>query len=158
MDTRSEILYTYTVSADDRLARQAIDDFSRSQRADGLLNCSYPNMNPNVIPGFSIYFILMVHDHMMYFGDRELVRRYLPTIDRILVFFRTYRRPEGLVDKLGDVNLEGACWSFIDWAEAKGRAPGAPDHGEPALCAGAPEGSGAERLDRKARYGQGIPG
>ena len=117
MDTRSEILYTYTVSADDRLARQAIDDFSRSQRADGLLNCSYPNMNPNVIPGFSIYFILMVHDHMMYFGDRELVRRYLPTIDRILDFFRTHRRPEGLVDKLGDVNLEGACWSFIDWAE-----------------------------------------
>ena len=54
-DTRSEILYTYAVSADDRLARQAIDDFASSQRADGLLNACYPNKNANVIPGFSIY-------------------------------------------------------------------------------------------------------
>ena len=53
-DTRSEILYTYAVSADDRLARQAIDDFASSQRADGLLNACYPNKNANVIPGFSI--------------------------------------------------------------------------------------------------------
>ena len=61
-DTRSQILYTYAVSADDRLARKAIDDFRRSQREDGLLNASYPNRNENVIPGFSIYYILMIHD------------------------------------------------------------------------------------------------
>ena len=54
MDSRSEILYTYAVSMDDRLARQCMDDFRRAQRYDGLLNCSYPNSEPNVIPGFSI--------------------------------------------------------------------------------------------------------
>ena len=117
MDTRSEILYTYAVSADDRLARQAIDDFSRSQRPDGLLNASYPNKNANVIPGFSVYWILMLHDHMMYFGDRELVARYLPAAARILDFFHVHRSFEGLVDKIGGENGKAPRWSFIDWAE-----------------------------------------
>ena len=126
MDTRSEILYTYAVSADDRLARQAIDDFRRAQRPDGLLNCSYPNVNVNVIPGFSLYYILMVHDHMMYFGDRELVRRNLPAIGRVLDFFAAHRTADGLVDKVGGVNGQAEFWSFIDWAE-----PWMPSQGMP---------------------------
>ena len=116
MDTRSQILYTYAVSADDRLARNAIDDFSRSQRPDGLLNCSYPNINTHVIPGFSIYFILMLHDHMMYFGNRALIRRYMPTVEGILDFFGNHLTGDGLVDKVGGVLMKSPFWSFIDWA------------------------------------------
>ena len=116
MDARAEILYTYAVSADDRLARRAIDDFCRAQRPDGLLNCSYPNVNVNVIPGFSMYFILTVHDHMMYFGDRSLVRRCMPVIDRALGFFDSHLRSDGLVDKIGGVNGCAPFWSFVDWA------------------------------------------
>ena len=126
MDARSQILYTYAISADDRLARKTIDDFSRAQRPDGLLNCSYPNMTTNVIPGFSIYYILMVHDHMMYFGDKALVRRVMPVIERILGFFECHRRPDGLVDKVGGVNGKAPLWSFIDWA-----GPWMPTEGMP---------------------------
>ena len=128
-DTRSEILYTYAVSADDRLARQAMDDFSRAQRPDGLLNCSYPNKNVNVIPGFSLYYILMVHDHMMYFGDKALVTRYLPTIRRILDYFAAHLTSEGLVDKIGGVNLKAPFWSFIDWAHEWLSTEGMPTAG-----------------------------
>jgi len=129
MDTRAEILYTYAVSADDQLAKQAIDDFRRAQRPDGLLNCSYPNVNVNVIPTFSIYYILMVHDHMMYFGDRELVRKNLPVIRRILEFFRTHLTGDGLVDKIGGVNGKALFWSFIDWAEDWMKTEGMPTAG-----------------------------
>jgi hypothetical protein len=73
-------------------------------------------MNINVIPGFSIYYILMLHDHMMYFGDKELVRRYLPMVERILDYFDTHLTPEGLVGKIGGVNGKATFWSFIDWA------------------------------------------
>ena len=115
-DVRSQILYTYAVSADDRLARQAIDDFAHSQRKDGLLNACYPNKNANVIPGFSLYYILILHDYMMYFGNQTLIREYLPTVERILQFFHSHRTRSGLVDKVGGVNGEAAEWSFIDWA------------------------------------------
>ena len=117
MDTRSQILYTYAVSADDRLARKAIDDFRRSQREDGLLNASYPNRNENVIPGFSIYYILMIHDHMMYFGDKNLVRECMPSVQRVLKFFDDHREENGLVSKIGGLNRIDRFWSFIDWAE-----------------------------------------
>ncbi len=129
MDTRSQILYTYAVSSDDRLARKAIDDFSRCQRYDGLLNASYPNMNPNVIPGFSIFYILMVYDHMMYFGDEVLVRNYLPTIDKILNYFDRHRTGEGLVAKTGGVNGKARFWSFIDWEKEWNPTEGMPPAG-----------------------------
>ena len=60
------------ISADDRLARQAMEAFRRSQRPDGLINADTPTVKSNVIPAFSIYYLLMVHDHMMYLGDKAL--------------------------------------------------------------------------------------
>lgn len=116
MDSRSQILFTYATSADDRLARQCMEDFRRSVQPDGLLNASYPNIGPNIIPGFSIYYIGMLYDHMMYFGDAELLCRHLPTVDGILHYFDTHRTPEGLVAKIGDIDAPHPHWSFIDWA------------------------------------------
>ena len=129
MDSRTQILYTYSVSADDRLARKCIDDLARAQRYDGLLNCSYPNCNPNIIPGFSIYYILMIYDHMMYFGDRKLVEKYMPTVERILQFFEERLSSKGYVGKTGGLIMEEAFWSFIDWAEEWNPTSGMPPAG-----------------------------
>lgn len=128
MDSRTQILYTYAVSADDRLARKCMDDLRRSQRYDGLLNCCYPNCNPNVIPGFPIYYILMVYDHMMYFGDRELVKEHMACIVGILNYFRSNTVSEGYVGKIGDVN-GSRFWSFIDWAAQWNDTSGMPPAG-----------------------------
>lgn len=129
MDTRSEILYTYAVSGDDRLARHAIRDFSRAMRPCGLLNCSYPNVNDNIIPGFSLYYILMVHDHMRYFRDKELITEVLPVIKDILQYFQENTGEDGLVKKTGGMNLESPLWSFIDWAEPWMATTGMPEAG-----------------------------
>lgn len=124
MDSRAQILYTYAVAADDRLARKCMDDFRRSQRYDGLINCSYPNYGPNVIPGFSIYYILMLHDHMMYFGDREMLEQFMPSVEGILNFFHRHRE-NGLVQKVGGLN-GGRFWSFIDWTPEWDETTGVP--------------------------------
>ncbi len=117
MDGRNEILYTYAVSADDRLARQAMEAFRRSQRPDGMVNADAPTIKSNVIPGFSIYYLLMVHDHMMYFGDRELVRRHLPAIDGVLGFFDRSLNDLGMVGRVGGKTMRHKYWSFIDWSD-----------------------------------------
>lgn len=128
MDSRTQILYTYAVSADDRLARQCMDDMRRSQRADGLLNCCYPNCNPNVIPGFSIYYILMVYDHMMYFGDKKLVRSHMPYIENVLNYFHENLTEQGYVGQVGTV-IGNRFWSFIDWADEWNPTSGMPPAG-----------------------------
>jgi hypothetical protein len=75
----------------------------------------------------------MVHDHMMYFGDREVVREALPVIRRILQYFdrNTIREGAlaGLVKKTGGVNGEGELWSFIDWAQEWMDTTGMPPAG-----------------------------
>lgn len=126
MDTRSQILYTYATAYDDRLARKCFDDFMRSQRYDGMINCSYPSYGPNVIPGFGIYYILMFYDHMMYFGDATLLRNYLPTIERILLFFDNNLDERNLVKKIGGPLFRSTYWSFIDWTEKWNETTGVP--------------------------------
>lgn len=129
MDARQQILYTYAVSADDRLARKCLDDLRRSQRYDGLLNCSYPNCSSNIIPGFSIYYILMLYDHMMYFGDRGIIEAYMPVVEQILHFFDRHLTKEGYVEKVGGINGSDRFWSFIDWAKEWNDTSGMPPAG-----------------------------
>lgn len=115
MDSRAQILFTYAVSMDDRLAKKCMDDFKRAQRYDGLICSAYPNTKPNVIPGFSIFYILMLHDHMMYFGDKEQIRSHMPAVEEILNFFQKNRTKYGYVGKLGGYLRQEKYWSFIDW-------------------------------------------
>lgn len=128
MDSRSEILYTYMTSGDDRLARQCMDDFRRSQRADGMLNACYPRCGSNVIPGFAIYYIMMVYDHMMFFGDKKLIKTHLGAIDGVLEYFDNHLEGRGIVGKTGG-HISERYWSFIDWSVPWGPTVGTPPSG-----------------------------
>lgn len=126
MDSRSEILFTYCTSGDDRLARQAMEAFRRSQRPDGMTNSDAPTFKSNVIPAFSIYYLMMVYDHMMYFGDKALVKEHLPAIDAILAHFERHLMPNGLVGHLGGPLMRERYWSFIDWTAEWKETAGVP--------------------------------
>ena len=126
MDSRAQILFTYMTAADDRLARQCMDDFRRSQRYDGTLNCCAPSCWSHVIPGFSIYYILMVHDHMMFFGDRQLIGLHLPAIEGVLDYFERNLTEQGLVGVNGGPVFRQKYWSFIDWTVQWNEYAGVP--------------------------------
>ncbi|KAK6062549.1 hypothetical protein SCUP234_02466 [Seiridium cupressi] len=113
MDTRSQILFTYLLSRDDRLARKAMQEFHSSRREEGLIETHFPcpgrGMN---IPTFSLFWVLMVYDHMVHFGDERLVKSYLGAIDGILNYFDARINDIGLVGQ-----FEPDCWAFVDWAD-----------------------------------------
>lgn len=126
MDSRSEILFTYQLSADDRLARQCMEAFRNTKRSDGMIQASAPATAPNVIPGFAVYYILMVHDHMMYFGDRSLVKHHMNCIDGILDFFDGHLMENGMVGSVGGILHAEPYWSFIDWSSHWSATVGVP--------------------------------
>ena len=119
MDTALQMKYTYQLSTDDRLARNAVDAFSASRMPDGLVTCNYPSKFTQVIPGFSLYFIEMLYDHYWTFGDRRFIRKYLHVADSILQYFIQKIEPDGLLPR-------SRYWEFVDWVPEWHRFFGVP--------------------------------
>ena len=61
-DTRVQALISYAATGDGSLGRQALLHFDRSRLPCGLTQSRYPNRFLQVIPGFSLIWILMIHD------------------------------------------------------------------------------------------------
>lgn len=112
MDTYLQAMYTFSTAADDRLVKMAIHHFHCSQLPTGILQSRYPSQDPQVIPGFSLYWIMLVYEHYFYFGDIEFMKPYRATIDAVLEWFHQRLTDEGLV-----AAAPPKYWSFIDWVE-----------------------------------------
>ncbi|HPT78229.1 MAG TPA: family 78 glycoside hydrolase catalytic domain [Candidatus Atribacteria bacterium] len=117
MDTRLQILFTYMVSGDVRMAQKAMRDLHSSLLPNGLLQSRYPSNEPQVIPTFSLYFIMMVEDYYWQTGDTSHIRQYRAAIDGILEWFSGKIGRFGMIEDLG-------YWPFVDWVE--GWARGVP--------------------------------
>jgi hypothetical protein len=111
-DTRSQILFTYIVSGDDRLARKAIHDMHCSLRPDGLLAMRSPAHMNHILPVFSLSFIQMIADHILFYGDKAFAQRCVPTCEAIIAHFERLVRPDGLVGR-----FDRRAWSYVDWVE-----------------------------------------
>ncbi|HEY6126479.1 MAG TPA: family 78 glycoside hydrolase catalytic domain [Steroidobacteraceae bacterium] len=111
-DTRLEMLITYAVSGDARLARQAIDAFAESDVDGGLVQGAYPSRLPNVIATFAFAWVGMLADWSLEQPDRAIIERHLPRMRRVLTWFAPMLNPQGLLGK-------NPQWNFIDWSGQK---------------------------------------
>jgi alpha-L-rhamnosidase len=112
-DTRLEMLISYAVTGDARLAEQAIDTFAESNADGGLVEGRYPTREPNVIATFSFAWVGMLNDWAQYQPDTRVIVRHLPRMRRVLDWFKQWRNAdEGLLTK-------NPQWNFIDWAGQK---------------------------------------
>jgi len=126
-DTRIQALISMTVSGDDRLVRNALEQADQSRIPDGLTLSRGPSYIPQVIPAFSLYWVDMVHDYYMYRQDDAFLRQFLPGIEAVLGWFERRIDFTGMLGPL-------EWWNFADWSEGfmVGAPPGA-DLGHSAL-------------------------
>ncbi len=121
-DTRIQALISYSVTGDDRLARQAIEAFDQSRISEGITHSRYPSSMAQNIPTFSLLWIGMVHDYWLYRPDPQPTRDSLPGTRAILAWFATHEQSDGLLNTL-------PWWSFIDWV-SRGEIPTYDSNGE----------------------------
>ncbi|KAJ5333185.1 uncharacterized protein N7506_006968 [Penicillium brevicompactum] len=125
-DSRSVGLFHYLLSGDDRLMRQAITNFAASVTPLGLTQSRFPSHVPQVIAGFSLYWILQVCDHHLYFNDTKYARGFIPRIDGVLDFFDAHIDELGLVSGMPEI-----VWQYVDWVTTWGATDDHPDKGVP---------------------------
>jgi hypothetical protein len=109
-DTRLQALVAYLVAGDFRLARQALQQFAWSQRADGILLSRTPSneWKPQIIPNFSLIWVQFLEDYYRFSGDASLVEELFRTMEGVLAWFDRFDRDGALVDV--------PYWIFTDWS------------------------------------------
>ena len=121
-DSRIESLIALTNTGDDRLMRNAIEQFDQSRSPEGLTQSRYPSSLPQYIPPFSLWWVAMVHDHWLWRDDPGFVRKFFPGVRDVLGWYERHLDRNGLLGPM-------PWWNFLDWSPAfqDGVAPGAED-------------------------------
>jgi hypothetical protein len=108
-DTRLQMLISYAVAGDSRLAEQAIDAFAQTDADGGLVWGAAPSRGANVIATFSFAWVGMLADWALQQPDPDPIVRHLPRMRVVLDWFEPLRNEEGLLGA-------NPQWNFIDWA------------------------------------------
>jgi hypothetical protein len=109
-DTRIQVLLSYDIAGDPRLAVQALDAFDGSRVVDGLPQSSWPISSSNPIPPFALLWIGMLHDYWMRQPDTAVLRRNLSGVRAVLDWYQPYVRDDGIV-------RGHPGWLFVDWRD-----------------------------------------
>ncbi|MBD3319721.1 MAG: Bacterial alpha-L-rhamnosidase [Chitinivibrionales bacterium] len=109
-DTRFQCLISLYVSGDDRLMQNAMKQFGYSINTDGLTLSRYPSNEGQVIPGFSLSWIDMMHDYYMLRNDKSFLTGFVAGAQSILEWYESRLDNSGLLTDLEN-------WDFVDWSE-----------------------------------------
>ena len=101
---------TYRMTSDRRLIKKMIDDFAMSQMPDGLLLSVAPSASVvQLIPSYSLMWIMILKDYLENTADTEFVKRYTGVMDAVLEYFARK------VSDKGYISSDSKYWNFFDW-------------------------------------------
>lgn len=110
MDSYIESMILFRMSSDYKLIKKAIIDFAHSQTPDGLLYANSPANYCQIIPNYSLFWIIMLKSYILYSGDIDIMNELIGTIEKILSWFINNFNDKGLTNN-------GQYWPFVDWVK-----------------------------------------
>jgi alpha-L-rhamnosidase len=122
-DGRIQGIISYFNAGDDRLIKNSLNQISYSQQPEGVTFSRYPSASPQYIPPFSMWYIGMLHDYLMYGSDMEFLKGKLNSSRSVIQYFQGVQDSEGSLGTL-------PFWSFVDWAVGPEWRQGIPPIGQ----------------------------
>jgi hypothetical protein len=119
-DSKVHNLAILYLSGNDDLVRNCLQQIDWSRNTDGITLACYPNAFHLVIPFYSLVWIEMIHDYMMWSGDEEFISRFENGIDNVLGWYSRRFQENGLLGPL-------EWWNDVDWS------PGFPNGTPPGI-------------------------
>lgn len=116
-DTRIQAMVSMFNSNDDRLVKNAINLIDYSRQPEGITLSRYPTINSQIIPTFSLWYIGMLHDYMIYGSDRKFIVDKLVSSRQVLHYFEEFIDVDGSLKNVPN-------WFFTDWVEGWKRGMG----------------------------------
>ena len=116
-DARIQALVSLYNSGDDRLVRNALNLMDYSRLPEGVTASRHPSVTPQYITTFSLWYIGMLHDYMMYGKDLLFVKEKLAGARQVLNYFKGFQQVDGSVKNV-------PYWTFTDWVTSKGWVDG----------------------------------
>ena len=107
-DTRIQALVSLYNSGDDRLVKHALNLIDYSRQPNGITLSRYPTINSQIITPFSLWYIGMLNDYMMYGQDSDFIKGKLSGTRQILEYFEQFQASDGSLKNL-------PSWAFTDW-------------------------------------------
>lgn len=120
LETRVHSFVCLYLTGDDRLMRNALQQFNWSRNYEGLTMSRYPSHVPQYIPVYSLYWITMLHDYWMMRADDRFIQQFVPGVKAIISWFEDHIDSTGMLGEL-------PWWNFLDWSAefTHGIPPGA---------------------------------
>lgn len=127
-DTRIQAIISLFDTADPRLMKSMLTNLDNSRQPEGITQSRYPSVNPQIIPTYSMAYIWMLHDYMMYVDDPDFVQNKMAGTRQIVDYFMRYTDEGGSIRNLPN-------WAFVDWAMGfmRGMSPVGSDGGSAVL-------------------------
>ncbi len=125
-DARIEALVTLVSTEDDRMVQKMLRLFASSQLPSGFLHSRYPSRVCQIIPTFSLIWIMALHDYALFRRDRPCIIELLGCAKKIISAFEHKINRDGLLEF-----AQG--WNFMDWTARWSRTVtecGIPPNGE----------------------------
>ena len=118
-DARIQMLVSLYTAGDASLMRNGIALLDSTRNADGLMYSRAPSGLVQYIPPFSLWWVGMVHDYLMYTEDAKFVRQMLPGVRAVLSYYGSFQKESGSLGRM-------PFWNFADWVTGwpGGEAPG----------------------------------
>ncbi|MEI6338601.1 MAG: alpha-L-rhamnosidase, partial [Verrucomicrobiota bacterium] len=108
-DTAQVSLTLYSMSADTRLVRKALDVFDRSRLPCGMIRARWPARDSLVLPPYAMCWINVLHDFSWWRNEPGFVQDRLPGMRAILDGLL------GRVDETDGLLRIPSGWNFTDW-------------------------------------------